>query len=44
MHGDGSKGGMVLFHDTFNNFNTPNVAIAATRLLPQNRVIVCVGE
>jgi Fe-S oxidoreductase len=23
----------VLFHDTFNNFNTPNVAIAATRLL-----------
>jgi Fe-S oxidoreductase len=31
--GDGSKGDVVLFHDTFNNFNTPNVAIAATRLL-----------
>ncbi len=31
--GDGSKGGIVLFHDTFNNFNTPNVGIAATSLL-----------
>ncbi len=31
--GDGGKGDVVLFHDTFNNFNTPNVAIAATRLL-----------
>jgi FAD/FMN-containing dehydrogenase/Fe-S oxidoreductase len=31
--GDGDKGDVVLFHDTFNNFNTPNVAIAATRLL-----------
>src|SRR5262250_891681 len=31
--GDGAKGEVVLFHDTFNNFNTPNVAIAATRLL-----------
>jgi Fe-S oxidoreductase len=31
--GDQSKGEVVLFHDTFNNFNTPNVAIAATRLL-----------
>ena len=31
--GDGSKGEVVLFHDTFNDFNTPNVAIAATRLL-----------
>jgi len=29
----GAKGEVVLFHDTFNNFNTPNVAIAATRLL-----------
>jgi len=27
------KGGVVLFHDTFNNYNTPNVAIAATRFL-----------
>jgi len=31
--GDGSKGEVVLFHDTFNNFNTPNVAISATRFL-----------
>ena len=31
--GDGSKGEVVLFHDTFNNFNTPKVAIAATRFL-----------
>jgi Fe-S oxidoreductase len=31
--GDGSKGELVLFHDTFNNFNTPNVAVAATRFL-----------
>ncbi len=31
--GDGAKGEVVLFHDTFNNFNTPNVAIAATRLM-----------
>jgi len=31
--GDGAKGDVVLFHDTFNNFNTPNVAMAATRLL-----------
>jgi Fe-S oxidoreductase len=33
VDGDGAKGQVVLFHDTFNNFNTPNVAIAATRLL-----------
>ena len=31
--GEGGKGEVILFHDTFNNFNTPNVAIAATRLL-----------
>jgi len=31
--GEGAKGVVVLFHDTFNNFNTPNVAISATRLL-----------
>src|SRR5215467_2999556 len=31
--GEAAKGEVVLFHDTFNNFNTPNVAIAATRLL-----------
>ena len=26
----------MLFHDTFNNFNTPNVAIAATRFLEKS--------
>jgi Fe-S oxidoreductase len=31
--GNGSNGEVVLFHDTFNDFNTPAVAIAATRLL-----------
>jgi Fe-S oxidoreductase len=34
--GDGSKGEVVLFHDTFNNFNTPNVAITATRFLEKS--------
>jgi FAD/FMN-containing dehydrogenase/Fe-S oxidoreductase len=33
LEGDGTNGDVVLFHDTFNNFNTPNVAIAATRFL-----------
>ena len=33
------KGEVVLFHDTFNNFNTPNVAVAATRFLGTVRVI-----
>ncbi|MBI2088435.1 MAG: FAD-binding protein [Deltaproteobacteria bacterium] len=28
-----AKGEVILFHDTFNNFNTPSVAIAATRVL-----------
>jgi FAD/FMN-containing dehydrogenase/Fe-S oxidoreductase len=37
---DGSKGEVVLFHDTFNNFNTPDVAIAATRLLERLGYIV----
>ncbi len=31
--GDGARGEVVLFHDTFNNFNTPEVAMAATRFL-----------
>src|SRR5262245_15617995 len=34
--GNGSKGDVVLFHDTFNNFNTPDVAIAATRFLEKS--------
>ena len=29
----GSRGEVVLFHDTFNTYQTPRVAIAATRLL-----------
>mgnify|MGYP003579264305 CR=1 FL=1 len=33
VEGDASKGEVVLFHDTFNNYNTPKVAIAATRFL-----------
>src|SRR6266705_3051872 len=41
--GDGTKGDVVLFHDTFNNFNTPNVAVAATRFLEKSgyRVLLC---
>ena len=31
--GEKSNGEVVLFHDTFNNFNTPAVAMAATRFL-----------
>jgi FAD/FMN-containing dehydrogenase/Fe-S oxidoreductase len=31
--GKGEKGTVALFHDTFNTFNTPSVAIAATRFL-----------
>jgi FAD/FMN-containing dehydrogenase/Fe-S oxidoreductase len=29
--GDGDNGEIVLFHDTFNNFNTPGIAMAATQ-------------
>jgi FAD/FMN-containing dehydrogenase/Fe-S oxidoreductase len=31
--GAGTRGAVVLFHDTFNTYQTPEVAIAATRLL-----------
>jgi FAD/FMN-containing dehydrogenase/Fe-S oxidoreductase len=31
--GDGARGTVVLFHDTFNTYQTPETAIAATRLL-----------
>jgi FAD/FMN-containing dehydrogenase/Fe-S oxidoreductase len=34
--GDGAKGDVILFHDTFNNYNTPNVAVAATRFLEKS--------
>ncbi len=33
--GDGAKGEVVLFNDTFMNFNTPEVGIAAVELLEQ---------
>src|SRR6185437_601969 len=33
---EGEKGDVVLFHDTFNNYNTPDVAIAATRYLEKS--------
>ena len=33
---DGSKGDIVLFQDTFNNFNTPHVSVAATRFLEKS--------
>ncbi len=36
VEGDGANGDVVLFHDTFNNYNTPNVAIAATRFLEKS--------
>ena len=34
--GDGSNGDIVLFQDTFNNFNTPHVSVAATRFLEKS--------
>src|SRR5574341_206396 len=42
--GDGAKGEVVLFHDTFNNFNTPNVATAATRGLERSGYRVSLVE
>jgi Fe-S oxidoreductase len=40
--GSGDRGEVVLFHDTFNNYNTPGVAVAATRFLERTgyRVLV----
>ena len=42
--GDGGKGEVVLFHDTFNNYNTPQVAIAATRFLERSGYRVLLAE
>jgi Fe-S oxidoreductase/FAD/FMN-containing dehydrogenase len=42
--GDGAKGEVVLFNDTFNNFNTPNVAITATRFLEKSGYRVLLVE
>ena len=36
VEGNGANGDVVLFHDTFNNYNTPNVAVAATRFLEKS--------
>ncbi|MEK6601611.1 MAG: FAD-linked oxidase C-terminal domain-containing protein, partial [Candidatus Binatota bacterium] len=44
VEGKASKGEIVLFHDTFNNFNTPSVAIAATRFLEQAGYRVLLAE
>jgi Fe-S oxidoreductase len=44
VEGDGSNGEVVLFHDTFNNFNTPNVAKAATHFLERSGYRVLLVE
>jgi Fe-S oxidoreductase/FAD/FMN-containing dehydrogenase len=43
-NGNESKREVVLFHDTFNNFNTPSVAIAATRFLERAGYRVILAE
>jgi len=42
--GEGENGTVVLFHDTFNTFNTPGVAIAATRFLERAGYRVTIAE
>ncbi|MGE5220783.1 MAG: FAD-binding and (Fe-S)-binding domain-containing protein, partial [Chloroflexota bacterium] len=44
IDGDGSKGEVVLFHDTFNNYNSPGVAMAATRFLEKTGYRVLLAE
>ena len=41
---EGEKGDVVLFHDTFNNYNTPDVAIAATRFLERSGYRVLLAD
>ena len=41
---EGEKGDVVLFHDTFNNYNTPHVAIAATRFLERSGYRVLLAD
>ncbi|MGH7771526.1 MAG: FAD-linked oxidase C-terminal domain-containing protein [Candidatus Binatia bacterium] len=41
---DGPKGEIILFHDTFNTFNTPSVAVAATCFLEQVGYRVVLAE
>ncbi|MGH7265371.1 MAG: FAD-binding and (Fe-S)-binding domain-containing protein [Candidatus Rokuibacteriota bacterium] len=42
--GDGARGAVVLFHDTFNTYQTPEVAVAATRLLEASGYRVVLPE
>ncbi|TAJ85666.1 FAD-binding oxidoreductase [bacterium] len=42
--GDAARGAVVLFHDTFNTFNTPSAAIAATRFLERAGYRVMLAE
>lgn len=42
--GDGAKGAVVLFSDTFNNYNTPGVAIAATRYMERSGYRVVLAD
>jgi len=42
--GDSGKGEVVLFHDTFNNYNTPHVAIAATQFLERSGYRVVLAD
>jgi len=41
---EAEKGDVVLFHDTFNNYNTPHVAIAATRFLERSGYRVLLAD
>ena len=42
--GNGANGMVVLFSDTFNNYNTPGVAIAATRFLERSGYRVLLAD
>ncbi len=44
FEGKGEKGAVVLFHDTFNNYNTPSVAVAATRFLERAGYRIVVAD
>ena len=44
QNGQAANGEVVLFHDTFNNYNTPDVAIAAVRFLEKSGYRVALVE
>lgn len=44
QNGQAANGEVVLFHDTFNNYNTPNVAIAAVRFLEKSGYRIALVE